>query len=64
MGLYEDSLEAIKQAISRDPRNGSYYYGQAWILVKAGDVAAASKLFHHAADLEDPDAMAYLKSRG
>ncbi len=63
MGLYEDSLEAIKQAILREPQNGNYYYGQAWILVKAGRVAEARAIFHHAADLEDPDAIAYLKSQ-
>lgn len=63
MGLHEDALEAIKQAISRDPYNGSYYYGQAWILLKAGEVEEARALFQHAADLGDPDAIAYLKSQ-
>lgn len=63
MGLYGDSLEAIKQAISRKPQNGKYYYGQAWILIKAGKVAEAQAIFQHAADLEDPDAIAYLKSQ-
>lgn len=63
MGLYEDSLEAIEQAISRQPQNGTYYYGQAWILLKAGRVAEAQALFQHAADLENADAIAYLKSQ-
>lgn len=63
MGLYEDSLEAIKQAILRDPQNGNYYYGQAWILVKAGKVAESRAIFHHAADMEAPDAIAYLNSQ-
>ncbi len=62
MGLYEDSLEAIRQAILREPQNGNYYYGQAWILVRAGRVAEARAIFLHAADLKDPDAIAYLKS--
>jgi len=63
MGLYEDSLEAIDQAISRQPQNGKYYYGQAWILLKAGKVEQAQALFQHAADLEDADAIAYLRSQ-
>jgi tetratricopeptide (TPR) repeat protein len=63
MGFYDDSLEAIKRAISRDPHNGKYYYGQAWILVRAGRGAEATAIFHHAADLRDPDAIAYLKSQ-
>lgn len=63
MGHYEDSLEAIQKAISRDPQNGHYYYGQAWILVKAGKVAEANAIFYHAADLREPDAIAYLKSQ-
>ena len=63
MGQYEDSLESIKQAIIRDPQNGHYYYGQAWILVKAGKVSEAQAIFHHAADLNDPDAIEYLISQ-
>ena len=63
MGRYEDSLEAIEQAISREPQNGKYYYGQAWILVKAGKIAEAQSIFQHAAALDDPDAVAYLKSQ-
>lgn len=62
MGLFEDSLEAIGQAILREPKNGKYYYGQAWILVKAGKVAEAQAIFQHAADLKNPDAIAYLKT--
>ncbi len=60
LGHYEDSLEAIKQAIVREPQNGNYYYGQAWIMVRAGNEAEARAIFHHAADLGDPDAIAYL----
>ena len=63
MGQYEDSLESIKQAILRDPQNGHYYYGQAWILVKAGNIAEARAIFHHAAVLNDPDAIDYLISQ-
>jgi tetratricopeptide (TPR) repeat protein len=63
LGHYEDSLEAIKQAIVREPQNGNYYYGQAWVMVKAGNEAEARAIFHHAADLGDPDAIAYLESQ-
>lgn len=61
MGLFEDSLDAIKQAISIEPQNGKYYYGQAWILIKAAQAAEANAILQHAAELEDPDAIAYLK---
>ena len=63
MGLYEDSLEAIKQAIQIEPRNGHYYYGQAWILVKAGKISAARAIFQRAAELKDPDARACLNAQ-
>lgn len=60
MGLFEDSLEAIKRAISMEPQNGKYHYGQAWILIKAAKAAEAKAILQHAAELEDPDAIAYL----
>jgi tetratricopeptide (TPR) repeat protein len=51
----------INQALAMEPGNGLYYYGRGRVYLLSGDQDRAMEDFKKAADLEDEDAINYLK---
>jgi tetratricopeptide (TPR) repeat protein len=61
LGLFEQAVGAMSQAIERDPARGHYHYGRGRVYLLAGEEELAMKDFMEAAFLGDPDARTYLK---
>lgn len=57
----DQALLYVNKAIALDGSQERYYYGRAWILLKAGQKAQALQDFQKAADMGDLDAMLYLE---
>jgi tetratricopeptide (TPR) repeat protein len=61
LGQLDQAREEINRAIALDPAQDRYYYARAWILLRAGRTAEADENFHKAAEMGNPDAIAYLQ---
>jgi len=61
LGLFEQAVGAMSQAIERAPARGHYHYGRGRVYLLAGEEELAMQDFMEAAFLGDPDARAYLK---
>ncbi len=61
-GQYSKAMDAINRAISLKPSDGDYYYARGWIRMLAGNRDQAVADMKRAAQLNDPDAIAYLES--
>ena len=62
LGEFDKAMPLIDRAIKMEPQNGMYVYGRGRVYMLAGDEEKALADFKKAAELDDEDAQAYMKT--
>ena len=62
LGEFDKAIPLVNKAIEMEPKNGLFIYGRGRVRLLAGDPEKAMADFKKAAELDDEDAQAYLKT--
>jgi tetratricopeptide (TPR) repeat protein len=62
LGEFDKAIPLVTKAIAMEPQNGLYIYGRGRVHLLAGDQEKAMADLKKAAELDDEDAQAYIKT--